>query len=74
MDSSFPHSLCLIRREVRLCKRMPAVPGHGDMSKVALEIDAEASSNKLADFAMTFGHEFNEWYGTAISWVELGTT
>lgn len=39
---------------------------------MVLEVDAESSApDQLPDFAMTFGREFNEWYGTAISWVEL---
>lgn len=54
---------------------IPALSGEaviGRVAKVVLKVDAETSTlDKLPDFAVTFGHEFDEWYGTAVSWVEL---
>ena len=47
-------------------------PAIGRILKVVLEIDAESNApKKVSDFAMTFGKEFNEWFDTAVSWIEL---
>ncbi|MBT8163194.1 MULTISPECIES: hypothetical protein [Arthrobacter] len=46
-------------------------PVIGRVSAVVVEVDAEISPNELPDFAETFGQEFNQWYGIAISWIEL---